>query len=211
MKTGRSFIGLRPTRSLLWKLLQQHRVDTILNVPDRHGTTPLHSATFYACEGVVEMLLNKGANVNTTIDDELGDGWTPLHCAAFRGHPNLLQKRLAAGADTEARTHVGGDTALFLAALRRDRKIGRLLIRHGANAFAYRNDGSNIREFVRRCQDEQLLATLPALVYQRLRIIEARCRCISCTRRYNRIGSYRYGVWYPKGSTSFVEGVYITH
>ena len=46
---------------LLRKLLQSDKADTILTVPDRHGATPLHSATFLECKGMVEMLLNKGA------------------------------------------------------------------------------------------------------------------------------------------------------
>ena len=93
--------------SLLRKLLQRPKVDTILNVPDRHGATPLHSAVFYLCQDMLELLINKGANVNAKMGDELGDGWTPLHCASFGGQGAHVMSLL--GANTEARTRLGHD------------------------------------------------------------------------------------------------------
>ena len=83
------------------------------------------------------------------MDDELGDGWTPLHIAAFQGRATLIAQLLAADADTEASTYAGVDTALFLAAVRDDQESQRLLIRHGANTFACRKNGSNIQEYAK--------------------------------------------------------------
>ena len=183
---------------LLQILLQRSKVDTILNVPDRHGVTPLHSATLYKRKDIVKMLLDGGANINATMDDELGDGWTPLHCAVLSGHAELIWILLAAGADTEARTDVSGDTALFLAALQDDQYAQRLLIQFGAKTLARRKDGSNIQEFVQRCEEDWFLEILPRSVWEWLLAIERTCRCIGCTKSYTRNRSYKK---YPKGST----------
>ena len=200
------------TAQLLPELLQRPRVDTILNVGDSYGATPLHSATFYVLERAVGMLLNKGADTNAKMDDLIGDGWTPLHLAVFWGHTTLIATLLAAGANTEARTYAGGETPLFLAAVLQEDGTSRLLVRHGANTLARRKDGSDTQEYVDQCKAKRMLATLPTLVFERITGIESMCRCVRCMRRYSKSdGSLRWGPEYPKGSTAWVQGVYITN
>ena len=179
--------------TLFPRLLQRPLVDTILNLRDYHGATPLHTATFYTTADVVELLLNRGANPNTRLDDELGDGWTPLHVAAWVGGATLTQLLLAAGADPEARTCAGGNTPLFICGLLNQTTCWRALVQGGANTFACRKDGSNVNEYVQRCRSERLLATIPTLVYERLMSFEWMCRCWACTRN-GKLGDGSYPI-----------------
>ena len=196
---------------LVRKLLQREKVDRMLSLPDLYGATPLHTATLLGSRYMVALLLGKGANINTAMDGEVGDGWTPLHCAAFCGYAQIAWVLLGAGADTEAKTHVGGDTPLFLASLRDDEEMRRLLIRHGADTLARRKDDSGIEEFVFTCNHKQLLKILPTSVFERLWAIEKLCRCNSCMRTYNRQRSYKRRPRYPRGSTRWDQGDYVTH
>ena len=59
----------------------------------------------------VRSLLAEGADVNTTP----GDGMTALHWAAERRHAAVADLLLAAGAEVEAKTRLGGYTPLHLA------------------------------------------------------------------------------------------------
>lgn len=52
-------------------------VSTVENYNDQDGLTPLHAATFFGIEDMVEHILNRGANVNA--QDESGQ--TPIHLA----------------------------------------------------------------------------------------------------------------------------------
>src|SRR5688572_1862376 len=60
----------------------------------------------------VRELLKKGADVNAA----QGDGMTALHWAALNGDADVAQMLLYAGANTGAKTRIGGYTPLHLAA-----------------------------------------------------------------------------------------------
>jgi ankyrin repeat protein len=62
-------------------------------------------------EAVVQLLLEKGADIETKDND----GWTALHVAASSGHKAVLQLLLEKGADIEAKSNDGW-TALHVAA-----------------------------------------------------------------------------------------------
>ena len=168
---------------LLRRLLQRPMVDTILNAPDRFGATPLHFTTFRRYDDVVEMLLNKGANPNATMDDEMGDGWTTLHLAVSLAQRTLVELLLAAGANTEAITYANGDTPLLHFARIGHREMWSLMVQHGENTLSCRMDGSNIQEYVEGYHDKWWLATRHTLGYIRPRSIGRLCGCFSCTRR----------------------------
>ena len=79
------------------------------NSRDDWGRVPLHKVS----EGghnvmeqssleIMRLLVNSGANVNLTDDDE---GWTPLHAAARNGRREVGQQLLASGARLDARNH----------------------------------------------------------------------------------------------------------
>lgn len=70
---------------------------------DDHGATPLYTAIKSKREALALLLIERGADVNTTtsvyIDATEG---TPLHLAAEQANPRLMRALLAAGAEVEA-------------------------------------------------------------------------------------------------------------
>lgn len=52
-------------------------VSTVETYSDQDGLTPLHAATFFGREDIVEYILNQGANINA----QDGSGQTPIHLA----------------------------------------------------------------------------------------------------------------------------------
>jgi ankyrin repeat protein len=60
-------------------------------------------------EAVVELLLNKGADVEA----KAGDEGTALHIVAKHGHKAVVQLLLDRGANVEAKTK-DGETALYI-------------------------------------------------------------------------------------------------
>ena len=66
---------------------------------DINGWTPLHWAVKYSTSVIVEMLLDRGADVNAASKY----GWTPLHLAAGDGSTALVETLLDRGADVNAK------------------------------------------------------------------------------------------------------------
>jgi ankyrin repeat protein len=75
------------------------------------GWTVLHRAVFRDFHQIVQLLLDKGANVNA-LDHKF---WTPLHRAAFSGNTSSAVLLLKKGADVGA-MDVNGQTPLHIAA-----------------------------------------------------------------------------------------------
>jgi ankyrin repeat protein len=74
-----------------------------LNITDYEGRTPLHYASRYGHDAIIEFLLEKGLDVSQSDYD----GATPLHQAAFGGHVNTVQLLLSKGANTQAKDRKG--------------------------------------------------------------------------------------------------------
>jgi ankyrin repeat protein len=66
---------------------------------DDHSSL-LHYAAQSRDPRTVEMLIRKGANINSTRDD----GWTPLHVAAKEGDVEMVKLLIERGADVNAKT-----------------------------------------------------------------------------------------------------------
>ncbi|CAB0043902.1 unnamed protein product [Trichogramma brassicae] len=100
------------------------------------GDTPLHLAASHQKEGVVELLLKNGADPNLTN----AKGLTSLHviCRAERDNCNFAKMLLDLGrsvckpVQVDARDKFG-NTALHLAAMKKNTKVVRLLLAYGAN------------------------------------------------------------------------------
>ena len=82
-------------------------VDATCERGQASGITLLMAAASRGHERVVELLLQRGAEINL----QSGVGWTALMCAAGEGHPAVVLRLLRAGADTAVRSE-DGKTAL---------------------------------------------------------------------------------------------------
>jgi len=87
----------------------------------------LINAAQYGHIGIVELLLNVGADINAK--DEYG--WSTLMSAADNGHKDVIELLVKAGADVNAKTN-GGWSALMLAVDNGRKDIVELLKRYGA-------------------------------------------------------------------------------
>ncbi|KDO17080.1 hypothetical protein SPRG_17313, partial [Saprolegnia parasitica CBS 223.65] len=82
--------------------------DTDVNITDQHGWNGLHwAASQGRCE-ILELLIERGANVQAV---EPEHHWSPLHLAAIRGHASCIKHLLRAGA-IPSRVDVYGDTPI---------------------------------------------------------------------------------------------------
>jgi ankyrin repeat protein len=70
--------------------------------------TGLHLAAYFGVEGIVRLLLHRGADVKAAATD----GETPLHRASYNGHLEVVQLLLDKGADVKAATE-DGETPLY--------------------------------------------------------------------------------------------------
>jgi len=92
---------------------------------------PLHVAAWRGHGEVVELLVDKGANLDA--QDKLG--WTALQRAADNGHGEVVKLLVEKGANLEAQDTYGR-TALHLAAQGGHGEVVKLLVEKGANLEA---------------------------------------------------------------------------
>jgi ankyrin repeat protein len=102
-----------------------------------YSRTALHIAARAKNHPAVQLLLEKGADVNVTDRH----GYTPLMYAAEMGNETIVNLILQYGAVTEAKEIFQGRTALGLAAENERVAIVRLLLEHGAEVEAFNDDG----------------------------------------------------------------------
>jgi ankyrin repeat protein len=108
--------------------------------------SPLHAAILYGNLGIVELLIDKGANLET----EDREGETPLHEAVSFCNTDVVELLLKKGAKVDARTHPRPAirrfetfrTPLHMAAVSCDSKMVSLLVAHGADVNAKTDFGS---------------------------------------------------------------------
>lgn len=74
-----------------------------IQAAEMRSKTSLYIAAAWGHDGVVELLLKHGADVNARADGS----WTPLHNACDAGHRGIVEKLLAAGAAVDARLLIG--------------------------------------------------------------------------------------------------------
>jgi uncharacterized protein len=92
--------------------------------PNRYGDTALHLAASQGHIQMVKLLVDSGAEINSS-------GWTPLQYAIYSGHLEIASYLIDKGADLEARAP-NGRTVLMLAAQMGRQDAAEKLIRAGA-------------------------------------------------------------------------------
>ncbi|KAM3835004.1 nuclear factor NF-kappa-B p100 subunit isoform 1-T1 [Vipera latastei] len=121
--------------AVMLKILLCHldpQILSLLEIPNYLGLFPVHLAVKYAKPACLELLVEKGANVNAA---ERQSGRTPLHLAVEMDNLNMtacLMKKL--GADVNAHTSAG-NTPLHLAAALGSPILTRMLISAGADVL----------------------------------------------------------------------------
>jgi ankyrin repeat protein len=133
---------------------------SLVNLPDRHGATPLMHATLYADSDLMRLLIDKGADVNASVASGAtallwgaGDvakvrllvkhgakvdvrselGRTPLLVAStYAGNAQVVELLLSAGANANDRDQFG-ETALTSASKRGDARLVEILLAAGAD------------------------------------------------------------------------------
>lgn len=104
-------------------LLDYHRSNHEINVPDAYGETLLHSSIRQNSESSTKLLIDRGANVNfLNTDDE-----TPLHLAIHRRNFNICKLLLEHHADGNVKNKYG-ENPIHLAVRYKDVKLVELLL-----------------------------------------------------------------------------------
>lgn len=97
------------------------------------GWTPLHLAAFFGRLGIVEALLESGANLNVVSRNSLRNA--PLHAAIAGNHSDVALLLIERGADVHA-ADAGGHTPLHIAAENGSLPVVRILVERGADPRA---------------------------------------------------------------------------
>lgn len=140
-----------PPKYMLWAA--EHNMEDIVqtllevspelvNARDEDLYTPLHRACYGGHEGLVKLLLTRGASITA----QTVDGWQPLHSACHWNHARVASLLLQHGADINALTN-GRQSPLHLAACNRDAKdLLQLLLMNDDIDATIRNDGGDTAE-----------------------------------------------------------------
>ncbi len=113
--------------NLVKTLLDKH--PDWVNTKTNRGKTPLHYAVSYAQQPCMDLLLERGANINA----QDATGMTPLHVAAMLGRAEQARRLLNHGALREGKDSFG-DTPLHTAAVFGQGGMVQLLIEAGGDA-----------------------------------------------------------------------------
>ncbi|GAB4325488.1 MAG: hypothetical protein Kow00127_18220 [Bacteroidales bacterium] len=119
------------------------------------GYTSLHWAAFFGKLGIVEMLLDAGANV----DEKSYFGVTPLWIAAYKGYVYIADTLIQNGAEINT-TSPSGQTPLMLAAAFNDTLMTDMLLYYGADPDLRDESGNSALNYAATFDYNQILSLL---------------------------------------------------
>jgi ankyrin repeat protein len=100
-----------------------------VNLSNKEGFGPLHFTTLFGARELVELLISKGAQINSNTNVI---GVTPLHLAASRGHKDVVELLISKGALLNVKDR-RGNTPLLSSVLGNHKDIVKLLLAKGAS------------------------------------------------------------------------------
>nr|CAB3493161.1 unnamed protein product [Digitaria exilis] len=109
---------------------------SLLNAKDEEGWAPIHSAASTGNAQIIDILLERGADVELTTDA----GRTALHYAASKGRLNIAEKLIEHGANVNKKDKFGC-TPLHRAASTGNAELCEFLIEEGAEVDAVDRTG----------------------------------------------------------------------
>ncbi|XP_064412649.1 NF-kappa-B inhibitor epsilon [Latimeria chalumnae] len=131
------------------------RIHLDLELQNWQGLTCLHIATLCKSCPLIELLLQKGANINT---QEGTSGKTPLHLAVELHNSEVVTLLLSREAYVDAMMY-NGCTPLHLAVGRKDATIASILCQFGADTLLRNSEDETAQDMADGCTD--FLALFP--------------------------------------------------
>ena len=110
---------------------------TQVDARDAEGITALMYASYHGQESIVNLLIERGANINAS---EYVDGRTALMDSSINGQSEMVELLLNHGADINAKSNTGW-TALMWAVERKRNEVVALLVERGAYLDSMNDDG----------------------------------------------------------------------
>ncbi|KAF8408396.1 hypothetical protein HHK36_007546 [Tetracentron sinense] len=116
------------TSGAILRMLLQHLSPNTTH----YGRTLIHHAILCGNEGAVDVLLECGANVESTVKTNRKTEFCPIHMAARLGLARILQRLIDAGCNLNSQTE-SGETALMICARYKREECLRVLASAGAD------------------------------------------------------------------------------
>ncbi|HEX3581484.1 MAG TPA: ankyrin repeat domain-containing protein [Thermoanaerobaculia bacterium] len=121
------------------------------------GWTPLHIAAFAGNVGTAELLIDRGADVNSRANSKFRN--TPLQTALLSGQYSTAKVLLEHGADALVR-QAEGITPMHEAAQSGREDLVKLLLAHGAEITSRADDGSTPLDLAKKAKHDNVIALL---------------------------------------------------